>query len=213
MQPRASIVRGLLSATIAVALVSAGAASATVKKKKPAPKPAPPVCYLVKTTAGGVTDPSLDITSADVATDATRITVVFRVAKLTTGTDTTSPFGRQWTLSFTIDGHLVSFNIYDGPFGTMTSYPGQAPVFDTTKNEIRFTTTLSQLANTSATPEIRNKSSVLTAFKVSSEETVEGPDVPGALHGGTLFGLQQADAAQSARSYIAGQPSCVKVGS
>ena len=212
MQPRASIVRGLLSAIIAVALVSAGAASAAVKKK-PAPKPAPPVCYLVKADAGGVTDPSLDITSADVATDATRITVVFRVVKLTTGTDTTSPFGRQWTLAFTIDGHLVSFNIYDGPFGAMASYPGQAPVFDTTKNEIRFTTTLSQLADASATPQIQNKKSVLTAFKASSEETVEGPDVPGALHGGTLFGLQQADAAQSAKSYIAGTPSCVKVGS
>ena len=213
MHPRASIVRGTLSAVIAVALVTAGAASATVKKKKPAPKPVPPVCDLVKTTSGGVTDSSLDNPSADVATDATRITTVIRVAKLTTGTDTTSPFGRQWTLSFTIDGHLVSFNIYDGPFGHMTSYPGQPPVFDTTKNEIRFTTTLSQLANASGTPEIRNKASVLTAFNASAEESVEGPNVPGAVRGGTLFGLQQTDAASSAKKYVAGTPSCVKVGS
>jgi hypothetical protein len=211
MHPRASIVRGVLSTVIAVALVTAGAASATVKKK-PTPKPPPPVCYLVKTTSGGVTDPSLDITSADVASDATRITTVVRVAKLTTGTDTTSPTGRQWTLSFTIDGHLVSFSIYDGPFGPMTSYPGDKPVFDTTKNEIRFTTTLAQLANASATPEIKNKASVLTAFNASSKETVEGPNLPGGLQGGTLFGLQQADSAQSAAKYIAGQKSCVTVG-
>jgi hypothetical protein len=215
MHPRASIVRGVLSAAIAVTLVSAGAASATVKKKpKPKPKPLPTSCKLVNTASGGVTDQSLDITSADVATDATRITVVFRVAKLTAGTDTSSPLGRQWTLSFTIDGHLVSFNIYDGPFGAMASYPSSTqPVFDTTKNEIRFTTTLKQLADASATPEIRNKGSVLTAFNVFSNETVEGPNVPGAIRGGTLFGLQQADSASSSKKYIAGYPSCVKVGS
>jgi len=212
MHPRASIVRGIVSAIVVAALVIAGAASATVKKK-PAPKPVPPVCDLVKTTAGGVTDQSLDITSADVATDATRLTTVIRVAKLTTGTDPNSPAGRQWTLSFTIDGHLVSVNVYDGPFGTMASYPGDTPVLDTTKNEIRFTILLSKLADASATPQVRNHVSVLTAFNVSSNETVEGPDVPGAVHGGTLFRLQQPDAATSTKKYIAGTPSCVKVGS
>lgn len=210
MHPRASKVRGIVSALVVIALATAGSAEAATKHK-PAPKPKP-VCDLVKTAAGGVTDQSLDITSADVATNATMLTSVVRVAKLTTGADSASPAGRQWTLAFTIDGHLVSVNVYDGPFGTMASYPGTVTL-DTVKNEIRFSTKLSDLANASATPQIRNGKSVLTSFQASSNETVEGPNAAPVLRGGTLFGLQQADSASSGAKYIAGTPSCVTVGS
>jgi len=210
MHPRASLVCKALSAIVIVGLVSAGTASATVKKK---PAPPKPVCGLVTSPMDpNSLDSNLDIISADVASNATMLTTAIRVASLGAWPDTKSPLGRQWTISFTIDTHLVTVTVTDGPFGVMSSYPAKSVTLDTTAKEIRFSIPINKLSDASATPAIRNGKSILTKFSVSTNETVQGPDASPVLRGGTLFGVRLVDTAVSAKKYIAGTPSCLKVG-
>ena len=212
MHPRASLVCKALSTIVIVGLVSAGTASATVKKKA-APKPKP-VCGLVTSpTDPNSSDSNLDITSADVATNATMLTTAIRVASLAAWPDTKSPLGRQWTISFTIDGHLATVTVTDGPFGVTSSYPAKSVTLDTAAKEIRFSIPLNTLSDASATPAVRNGKSIITKFSVSTNETVQGPDASPVLKGGTYFGLRLVDTAVSGKKYLAGTPSCLKVGS
>jgi len=191
-------------------LVGAGAATASTKKKAP-----PPACKLVKAqpgngNGGSVSDQSLDITSADVASNATTLTSVIRVVKLATGTqDTATPTGREWDMNFTVNGKEATLQVYDGPFGTFAS-TGQATL-DTAKSEIRVNVSLADIASKLNVP-IKNKSSILTNFIVTSKSTVEGPAVPGAFGAGTYFQTGQTDRASSPARYLAGSSSCVVVG-
>lgn len=208
MHPRASIVRVAAAFTAAAMLVSAGAASATVKKKKPVVKPS---CKIVAAKPGGVSDQSLDIVYGDVASDAKNLTAVIGVAKLAaSGQDSANPLGREWDINFTVDGKPVSLQIYDGEFG-VASRMGTATL-DTTKNEVRITISLADLA-TKQNAQVRNKASLITNFVVNTDETIEGPNVPGAFGQGTYYQKGQADRVLSSAKYTAGNPSCVKIGS
>jgi hypothetical protein len=205
MHPRASIVRVVAVMTVAGMLVGAGAASATTKKKTQ-----PPVCKLVKAQPGGVSDQSLDITSADVASNATTLTSVIRVVKLSAGTsDTATPTGREWDMNFTVSGKEVTLQVYDGPFGAVAGTG--TPTLDTAKNEVRINVSLADLASKLGV-QIKNKSSVLTNFVVTSKSTVEGPAIPGVIGAGTYFQTGQTDRATSPAKYTAGASSCVVVG-
>lgn len=211
MHPRASLVCKALSAIVIVGLASAGTASATVKKK---PAPPKPVCGLVTSpTDPNSADSNLDVTSADVASNATTLTTVIRVASLAAQPDMKSPLGRQWTLSFTIDGHQVTFTVTDGPFGVTSSYPAKSVTVDTAAKEIRVSILLNKLSDASATPAIRNGKSILTKFSVTTNEIIQGPDASPVLRGGSLSGIRLVDNAVSGKKYLAGTPSCLKVGS
>src|SRR4051812_48412561 len=122
MQPRASVVRATLSLVVVAALIGAGSASAATKKKHRKPPPPKPVCHLVGAGTASTSDQSLKITSADIATNATSLTFVIRVAKLATGPDSNAPTGREWQFSFSQDGHQQTLAVDDGPFGTTTTF-------------------------------------------------------------------------------------------
>jgi hypothetical protein len=216
MHPRASVVRRTLSIAVVATLVTAGAASATTKKKPRKPPPPPkPVCHLVGAGTGTTTDQSLKITSADLASNASTLTVVVRVAKLTTGTDPNAPTGRQWELDFTADGHQQSLGIYDGPSGTTTTYGVGTATLDTTKNEVRFSISLKDLSAATSTPTVKNGSTSFSNFAAFTALVVQSP--PGshtAGFGPSLWPLENADRAVSSSKtkYTAGYPSCVAVG-
>jgi hypothetical protein len=146
MQPRASILRRVACLAAVCALTAVGADAASAATKKPVKKPAPPVCNLVKKAPSGLSDQSMDITSADVATNATTLTTVIRVVKLTT-TDTSSPEGRQWEFDFKVDGSSLDvLAVTNGPFGTTTTYNYGTATLDPTKNEIRYSISLADFA-------------------------------------------------------------------
>jgi hypothetical protein len=98
--------RPAVALALAASFVSAGVASAAVKK--PAAKP---VCNLVTDAAGDATgfivtgtplpnDAVRDILSADVASDASNVTAVVRLAAI--GADSTSPTGGAVYFNFSI---------------------------------------------------------------------------------------------------------------
>ncbi|MDQ1686364.1 MAG: hypothetical protein QOC82_3101 [Frankiaceae bacterium] len=207
MQPRASIVRVAAAFTAAAMVVSAGMASAAVKKK--APKPS---CKIVAAKPGGISDQSLDIVYGDVASDAKNLTAVIGVAKLiASGQDSDNRLGREWDISFTIDGKQVTLQSYDGALASSFAANGTLS-FDTKNNQVRVTISLADLANKLNAP-VRNKASVITNFVVNTATTIVGPAVPGALRAGTYYQTGQADRVLSSAKYTAGSPSCVKVGS
>lgn len=213
MHPRASVVRSTLSVVLAVSLAAAGAASATTKKKprKPAPKP---VCHLVGAGTSSPTDDSLKITSADIATNATMLTVVIRVAKLATGADPGAPTGRQWELDFTADNRQMSLGVFDGPAGTASTYGIGTATLDTAKNEIRYSVKLADLASKTSTPMVKNGSTSFANFTAFSALVVQAPSQARAAgFGAYIWPISRADSAQSTKKYTAGYPSCVTVGS
>ena len=213
MHPRASVVRGTLSVVLAVALAAAGAASATMKKKprKPAPKP---VCHLVGAGTSSPTDDSLKITSADIATNATTLTIVVRVNKLATGTDAQAPTGRQWEFDFTADNRQMTLGVFDGPAGTATTYGIGTATLDTAKNEIRYSVSLADLANKTSTPKVKNGSTNFANFVAFTQLVVQAPAAARTAGFGPYFWpIESADRAQGTTRYTAGYPSCVKVGS
>ena len=85
-------------AALAVLAVLAGTHSASaVVKKKPLPKP---LCRLVVDPSGDVktADPSIDLISADIASNKDMLTVVFRVAKLAASDSMARIEGRRNTI-------------------------------------------------------------------------------------------------------------------
>ena len=214
MQPRASVVRATLSLVVVAALIGAGSASAATKKKTRKPPPPKPVCHLLAAGTGSTSDQSLKITSADVATNATTLTYVIRVAKLTTGADSNAPTGREWQFGFRQDGHLMTLAVDDGPFGTTTTFGLGKATLDTVKNEVRVTIGLRDLSNTYKTPMVRSGATVFTEFTARTESMIQMPSALKAVGlQSKLLDVAAADSAQSTAKYVAGYPSCVQVGS
>ena len=91
-----------LALALAVTGVTAFGASAAPASK--------PVCNLLIDPTGDVTVPSanLDIVSADIASDARRLTAVIRVSKLATS-DGTAPTGVAYSFRFKLPGSAVQF--------------------------------------------------------------------------------------------------------
>lgn len=97
----------------------------------------------------------LDVTGADIATNAKNAVGVIRVKKLSTDPEITSPGGIGWILRFQVGPTDVYFRVlhtvaaktyevgwYDATtnfYKQLTPLPANAVVFDTAKNEIQIT--------------------------------------------------------------------------
>lgn len=140
--------RTALALTATASLAFAGAAGAA---------PAKPVCNLITDGTGDVTAPSanLDIVSADIGSDAKKLTGVIRVAKLATG-DGTAPTGVAYNFRFMLPGSDVRYYLLASAepsplgattfeFGTIETGNALTPIgdatgtFDLARNEVRIT--------------------------------------------------------------------------
>lgn len=202
----------LIALAAALGVILAVPAQATNKPSRPRPKPA---CNLIVDAAGdealiaplpsAAQDPSLDIISADIAADPTRLVGVIRVAKLTDSSQQ-SPLGREWTLTFALNGKVLGLIANSSPAGGTT---GTGPVvLDTAKNEIRISAAWADLTGKprpAAGDRIGNLQSAAFAPIGYPEGTVLG---------GSTFAYPgyQRDAAASSMTYAVGAPSCVPLG-
>ena len=162
-------------------------------------------------------DRSLDIVSADVATDAKTLTGVLRVDAFS-AVSPTSPLGRGYYVMFNApkSEFPIYLNLQITPdltrytWGTRETLPsgsgrfvrqGAATgVIDAAKNELRISVPLADVAAISKlTPGTK-----LTALTASTTSVI-GTSVTGGL-------VATVDDAASAKSYIAGAPSCVAIG-
>lgn len=203
------------------ALVAAPAATAAAAPK-PAPKPKP-MCKQVIDDAGDeyavrnaadqkVADDALDVLSADVATNATTMTIVIRLKKLA-AFPSTSPVGGTYQMTFNVGDEATLYYalVSAGPnglyseFGTREALPAvtsvptiigtPTPVLDLGKSEVRMSFPLSLFGPVKL---VKNKT------KIAPVETTAGRG----NRGRGLF----ADDAVGGKNYVVGTPSCVVVG-
>ena len=169
-----------------------------------APRPKPkPVCNLIVDAKGDAVapaapmpnDPNLDILSADIATNATTLTAVLRIADLS-GKGDTSPTGRAYTFVFTARGHVVSVEGIVGPSGVTWAGGKGSGTIDSKKNEVRVHIPLSTL------PVQVKAGDKLNGLKAHTWRWVHG----------TRVVIGNVDTGVTNTAYTAGAPSCVKVG-
>ena len=205
------LARPAVALAVGAALAFAGTAGAAAKPK--------PVCNLVTDKAGDATgflvasstpmptDANLDILSADVASDAKKLTAVIRVAKL--GADSTSPTGDIYYQNFSVGG--TKYYLEALVTGTKGSYSlGDFSGTGGTRHNIEDATGKLDLAH----------NAVHITVPASSVGAKAGKSVIGDLD--TLaqryvnlvaVGITPtADEATSPRTYKAGALSCVKPG-
>jgi len=169
-------------------------------------------------TPANANDPSLDITSADIATNKKSMTAVIRVAKLTSSADSQAPLGRSWQIKMAVPGANAGqliLAVTDGPFGPRDGDGlGGTVKLDPATNSISVTESLKVLA-TAFHAHIAFGKTRLTQFFAQSAAAVQEPavehlstlDYPaGAKDNAPSFAVSPA-------TYVAGAPSCVKVGS
>lgn len=198
---------------LAGVVLSAGVASALTPK--PTPKP---VCNLIVDKAGDASvlgpdpsDASLDILSADVASNAKHLTAVLRVRNLSASS--LAATGRNYYVQFSTPtaknpiylsyettpyGNYSSWGALERGAGGVGSYTYEGDATATVnkaKNEIRVTVPIGKLA-------------ALARLKPGAKITK--------LHANTSAGfvvlVSDVDEADSTKTYIAGAPSCVKPG-
>lgn len=192
---------------------------------------AAPPCKLLTDAAGdafflngaGPVSNSLDITSADIASDAKRITAVIRVKKLAASDPAFAPTGQTWSFDFVGDGRLFTFTALTDPTGVPSflasvqnpttkqgelygSIPGK---FDLVNSEIRMTADLSMLAEHATI----KKSSKITGIAADAGRILAIPYPHAAVGDGTFATLSFAasDLATSPKTYVAGSKTCVTV--
>ena len=192
--------RQTLAVSAALALAAAGAAHAAPARPKPKP-----VCNLVTDPANDTFTgaKSLDILSADVATDGKVVTGVIRFAKLVKPTEEpASPTGGFYQLQFTYNGsgHVLTAHITPkgeeyGPTGKSTGK------YDLAKNEVRIHVKATELAGSP----VFKPGSLLTNFVVRTD--IGNPTVPV----GSTFQIL-GDSASGNKPYPVGYPSCVRPG-
>lgn len=202
----------LVLAVLVLAAASAASVPAHAAKAKPKV-----YCKLVvddvgkagvlSSVAGSATyDPSLDIVSADIASNATTLTAVIRVKDLTP-TSTMSPGGRTWGLTFANGTVSVGLNAYlSDNFGKQFSTK-QGGVFDFAKDEIRIHVALADVAYAKI-----KKGSLLRGLYVTSNSVVAFDPAMGLGYGFPPFAGSTDDATAPKSVYPAGALSCVKVG-
>jgi hypothetical protein len=193
-------VRPLLAAALAAPLAAHGAVAVAAAR----PKPKPPLCNLVTDTAGDVATgaQSLDIKSADVATDGRTVTGVIRLTKaLKPTTDSASPTGGFYSISFTYNALGYTLYAHITPKGEEYG-PGKGRgTYDLTKNEIRIHVSPGDMAG----KPVFKPGALLTDLVVRTD--VGDPAIP---QGTTLY--VAGDTATGNKPYPVGYPSCVKVG-
>lgn len=208
--------RPALALALAASFVSAGAASAAVRK--PAPKP---VCNLVVDAAGDAngflvtglpavpSDKNLDILSADVASDATNVTAVIRLAAV--GADSTSPTGGAVYFNFSIgdtkvfvdallSGSSATFNAGDfsGTNGTRHTIGPATGFIDVATKSIHIT------APANTWTDVVKAGSKLNTFNVLAQRYIGTAPAGGVT--------PTADDATSDKVYTGGAKSCVTPG-
>lgn len=184
-----------------------------------------PVCNLLTDAKGDATggtgaanDPVMDIISADVASNAKKITAVLRVQKLA-ATSVNYPLGISWRVSFTIAdtnytmsalsdrSGVASQTSYSDPTtgqGTIARAPTTA-VLDTAKNEVRITASVVAFGDR-VNVKPGTAVTALSATTVGIFQLPVNPVVNGNLRYAT------ADTATGGSDYKAGTASCVVVG-
>ena len=224
-------VRPVLALTLVASLSAAGVASAVTKPK---PKPVKPVCHLVTDATGDASpqsplpsDDTLDITSADIATNATTLTVVVRVLNLG-ATSVPQHTGVSYEVNFALPSAanqlFLSYASDDSgahsEFGDIETLAGQGnytpkgtatTVVDKAKNEIRISAKLSDLSALGKfTPGVK-----ITGIDAKTSQLIgtpqATPDVPGVIGPGNGL-LNPVDDAPGSLKYVIGTPSCVPVG-
>lgn len=183
-------------------------------------KAAKPVCNLVVDDSGDsapAPDGSLDIKSADIASDSKKISAVIRLDGVPSGVDPAAPNGRVYTVQFTGQGgenhvfltYVVTpaaaeavYGHYD-PSTNINSGDGAA-TFKVVGNTVVLTTSI---GNFSAYGKFKPKA------KITGIEVLVGR-MMGAYVNSGLYGYntQVADQASGSKSYVAGTRSCLKVG-
>ncbi len=214
-----------LVAAVALAGLAGGAAAA--------PKVG---CNIIMDAAGDdtvvatPTDPSVDLISGDVASDAKTLTAVIRVTKLA-NPNPRAPFGQSYFMVFSVKGSpdplYVSAGVYptgneflfgyqavDPTNGINTSYKlGEGTgVVDLDKSELRVHVPLAAFASRAKLPKGAKLSGLTAEGRVlfgqrlvPSQAVGPSPRIP--LGGVTLT----ADTAEG-KTYLLGAPSCVAVG-
>jgi hypothetical protein len=200
--------RAAMSALIVLAVLGSGMSANATTKAKAKPKP---VCNLVTDAKGDAEDgqlgsnedPSLDIVSADVATNSKQITAVIRVAKLA-NPDSLSLLGNYYSFGFTGSSLQVGQTMYVQiePTGVVWQGGAGTGVLDTVHNEIRMTLPLSYFG-TGAAAVVPGPP--LHGFIATADWENPAEPVPSTL---AIWG----DTAQSNTTYVPGTPSCVAVG-
>lgn len=194
----------LTAATLAGALL-AGPASAA---KLPCAmlKDAPGDAGWANNAAGApLADPSLDVVSADIASDGVTLTAVIRVKQLTQQSSV-SPGGRGWSISMASGTTPLGLDAYLTPFGERFS-SGKGK-FDFAKNEIRIHVKLADVPFFKA-----KKGTVIRNLSVATTTYVGYPEAGGVRIGNGYpppFG--NADTATSTAAYKVGVKNCVSVG-
>lgn len=149
---------------------------------------------------------ALDIKSADVASNASMLTTVIRVATLRD--EPTAPGGQAWTLYFTLNDQRLYTRV-EKPSGgnavaevgyylnaTYNELKSATAVFDTAKNEVRVNAPVLAFAP----KPVPNVGLRATSIEVQTARLFPGlPEFP-------------ADVATTKTNYVFGTPSCVPVG-
>lgn len=200
----------MLTAAIAAAtLMIAGAAQAS--SAHPAGKKrVKPVCNLIKAAPDTSVPPSLQIVGGDVASNKTTVTVAIRVTKLTAWPDPGAPLGRDWEFQF-VSGPQVTIKVMNGPFGT-TSNVGHVTL-DPAHNEIRVSAAITDLQKLWSTAQFVPGRSLFTGISAQGNQAAEFPGSAATALSQQGITYASHNVAVSARSYLAGTPSCLKVGS
>ena len=223
--------RALLLCTSLALVGCAGVASAAPKAK--------PVCNLITDAAGDAGYNNVpggdgdDIVSADLATDATTVTGVVRVAGLSTP-DPEAPLGRNYTVLFTApkSADLLFMSARTYPQGTKFIYGYQAEdpntgvttnyalgdaagVVDTAKGEIHISVPVKGFvdgAKAKLAPGTKLAGLSATVERIVGQGFVPSqspaPGAPRVPLGGFLLAFDDA----AGGSYVMGTPSCVAVG-
>jgi len=235
-----------LTTVSAIALAGTGlAATAPTRagghaRNTASPSRARPVCHLITDPAGDPGpswekvpgDGSVDITSADIASNATTLTGVVRVASLT-NPDPQAPAGQAYFLLFSVKGGNYPFFLSGRtyPTGNAWIFGYQAPdpttgintsytvaqgsgVVDLAKSEVRISVPLSAIRATLRLPAgtVLRSLEALT-YRIAGQGLVPSQQVGPvrAPLGGLLLQFDTAYAAPTT-VYVAGSPSCVPVG-
>lgn len=195
----------LALAAVVPLLAGVTSADAATKKKKKAPVKVP-VCNLVKdasadatdgpSDAPGVNDPTLDITSADVATNATTLAVAIRLTAVEAAPPDTSPWGRAYDVAFSAAGQTHVVRGIVGPGGTTWAGGKGSGVVDKLKKEVRIWLPLS------AFPVKIPAGAKITNIEANTFRWIGGTDVV----------IGRADTASGAATYSAAWPSCLPIG-
>ncbi|MBK5307368.1 MAG: hypothetical protein JJD92_11835 [Frankiaceae bacterium] len=208
--------RPLLASAVIGVVAATGAVHAASAK--------PPVCNLVtdavgdangtflqEGVAGAPSEDAVDIVSADLASKGKKLTTVLRVKKLAASSPT-APGGLHWKFFFSVAGTQIytqaiaaagaapafTFGTIDETTGTSTSLGAAEGVLDTAKNEVRIT------VSTGSLPESVKPGTKIDTFAPNAGRFIGNDAV--------LTFSDSTDLATSDRTYVAGAPSCVKVG-